>query len=437
MTDSPTPGRPLKRSSASVVHRVAHVVHGWPPHNHGGTELYARELALVQARSRDVAVYARVGDPTRLLGDVGEEKDRGVVVRLIVNNFHQRSPFSRNALRSPTLERDFGAFLDRTRPDLVHIHHLSGHCLGLVREAVRRRLRLVYQIQDWWALCARASLFDPRFVSDPQYLCPGPKPSRCSRCLPQTALPGARLWNPLLYGYRQRLARQALAAADAYILGSLAIENDYRRAGLLRPSDRVYRLPYGVSLPQCPVERREAPSLPVRFGIVGSIQPAKGHHIAAEAFRGLTTDQARLDLWGNPGADSVYIDRLQQCEVLRLRGRFDEAEKDRVYAEMDVLLMPSLGLESFGLVAREAMARGVPVIASRRGALAELFPEEGAGGTWIEPGDSDGLRRIVDRLLDDTSTIGQWRRRAPQVTSIEEHATLVDSVYENVLGEAQ
>ena len=66
---------------------------------------------------------------------------------------------------------------------------------------------------------------------------------------------------------------------------------------------------------------------------------------------------------------------------------------------LDVLLVPSLW-EGFGLVVLEAMARRVPVIASRVSALPEVLVH-GETGLLIEPRDVDGLAQAIARLLSD------------------------------------
>ena len=104
-------------------------------------------------------------------------------MRLVVNNFTQRDPRSRNALRDLRIEADFARLLDGFRPDLLHVHHLAGHALSLPAIARRRGIPVVYQAQDWWAACARANLLDRE-----RRLCSGPGLGKCSRCLPATAL---------------------------------------------------------------------------------------------------------------------------------------------------------------------------------------------------------------------------------------------------------
>ncbi len=70
--------------------------------------------------------------------------------------------------------------------------------------------------------------------------------------------------------------------------------------------------------------------------------------------------------WGTTQADEVALRALGNVEVLETVGSIDE-----VFARTSVLLAPSLWYEGFGLVATEAMLRGVPVLASNHGGLTE------------------------------------------------------------------
>ena len=408
---------------------VLHVVHGWPLFNHAGTETYARELALRQGQRRPVVVYARTADPQASLGDAIELVDHGVRVRLVVNNFTQRNPLSRNALRCAPLDADFARLVDEVRPDLVHVHHLAGHGLGLLRVIVRRGIPYVYQLQDWWALCARSNLLPPC-----RNLCVGPRPGKCARCLPLTGLPLAAVLNRLLYRYRARATKRALRRADVVVMGSRFIEASHRDLGYLGPRARVAVLSYGVVDGDRPPASRTTPSLPLRFGVIGSIMPHKGLHVAVEAFREIRPERAMLDVWGAVSILPGYTAELRALgsSAVRFNEPFPEKRKAEIFAQLDVLLVPSLGLESFGLVVREAMAHGVPVLASRRGALLEAF-EDGRGGAFFEAGDVRALREWVDGLCRRPEIIVEWRRRMPAVKSMDEHAEEIEAIYAEVL----
>ena len=243
---APAPARPRG---------VVHVVHGWPPWAQAGTELYAAWLARRQAADRRVAVYARIADPRRARGDARELLDGSVRVRLLVNNFVQRDPLSRNAIHDGRLRRDFARFLDEERPELVHVHHLAGHAASILGEARRRRLPVLYQVQDWWSPCARVNLLHRDGLP-----CSGPAAGKCSDCLPLTALPGSRLLNRQLHRLRWAAARRALAGSALLLFGSEFARESYRRLGWLPRGVPSRVLPYGVELadlvPPAPRRRR-------------------------------------------------------------------------------------------------------------------------------------------------------------------------------------
>jgi glycosyltransferase involved in cell wall biosynthesis/GT2 family glycosyltransferase len=420
-------GSPGPRAVA-VPARVLHVVHGWPPFNHAGVETYARGLIMRQARRREVAVYARLADPCRSLGDAVELLDQSVRVRLVVNNFTQRDPLSRNALRARGLEADFARLVDSFRPALVHVHHLAGHGAGLLRVLKARRIPYVHHLHDWWTLCARGNLLTPD-----RALCDGPAPRKCAACLPLTRLPPAGLLNPSLHALRRALLGRGIRNAAALVVGSPFIEASLRTLGLVSQGIPVHLVPYGVEVAG-PAPRSRAPAPPVRFGIVGSVMPHKGVHIAVRAFRSVDPEAATLDVWGDTSALPSYVAELhaEASAAVRFRGVFPESEKREVFGDMDVLLAPSLGLESFGLAAREAMACGVPVVASRRGALADAF-QAGAQGALVEAGDVEGLRAWIERLAANPATITEWSRRLPAVKGMDENAVEIEEVYRRVL----
>jgi glycosyltransferase involved in cell wall biosynthesis len=223
-------------------------------------------------------------------------------------------------------------------------------------------------------------------------------------------------------------------------MGSGAVEETYRALGWLPEGVPVRVIPYGVEVPAAPGREARAgrePAAPLRFGYIGSLLPHKGVHLAVAAFAGIDPARALLRVWGDPAADPGYAAELRRLAGeadVRFEGCFPEGAKDEVFAGIDLLLVPSLGLESFGLVAREAFAHGVPVVASRRGALAELSAGQSeSAGELFDPDDPSALAGWVARLAAEPGIVAAWQRAVPPVKGMDEHAREIEAVYEAVL----
>jgi D-inositol-3-phosphate glycosyltransferase len=141
---------------------------------------------------------------------------------------------------------------------------------------------------------------------------------------------------------------------------------------------------------------------------VGRIQPLKGLDVAIEAFRMLDVPDARMLVVGGPsgprGADE--IERLRDAvasagltERVEFRPPVPHEDTPMLYRAADLLIVPSRS-ESFGLVAAEAQACGVPVVASRVGGLAYAVAD-GESGFLVTGWDAEGFADAMRRVLTD------------------------------------
>jgi glycosyltransferase involved in cell wall biosynthesis len=94
----------------------------------------------------------------------------------------------------------------------------------------------------------------------------------------------------------------------------------------------------------------------------------------------------------------VLRERASGAEV-SFRGRVDDPTLVRLRAGAAIALAPSRSAETFGLAVAEAMAAGLPVAASRVGAIPELLE----GDALVAPGDARGLADAVARLAGDSA----------------------------------
>ena len=138
---------------------------------------------------------------------------------------------------------------------------------------------------------------------------------------------------------------------------------------------------------------------------VATLTPRKGHDVLLRALARLKALPWRLTCVGSlerDGAWSAAMARLSRDLGLGGRVRFTGAQEDQAlrehYRKADLLVLPTR-YEGYGMVAAEALARGLPVVASRTGALAELVPPQ--AGILVPPDDIQALSEALRLILED------------------------------------
>ena len=211
-------------------------------------------------------------------------------------------------------------------------------------------------------------------------------------------------------------------------------------------AERCRTLHNGVDVERfSPLEPAAARTGRKRILFVGRVSPEKGVHDLLEAFALVLRDQPgtelvivgpaevrlpreymlaltdkqrirRLESFYTEKAESSYIENLRgTVRSLKLEGRVTfagpvpHAELTDHYRAADVFIFPPIWDEPFGVPPIEAMACGVPVVATRSGGISETVVD-GETGLLVEPGDATALAQAMQRLLaDDDLRLGMGR----------------------------
>jgi glycosyltransferase involved in cell wall biosynthesis len=132
--------------------------------------------------------------------------------------------------------------------------------------------------------------------------------------------------------------------------------------------------------------------------------PLKGLLPLIEAVAKVRTERhAELVVVGQPRQGSevpAAIARLGLEGSVHLAGAVEDRRMVELYAEAEVAVVPSL-YEGFSLPAIEAMACGVPLVATTGGALPEVVGTDGETALLVPPGDPGALAGAIGRMLDD------------------------------------
>ena len=176
--------------------------------------------------------------------------------------------------------------------------------------------------------------------------------------------------------------KQTLYAADMLHATSLKEFNEIRRFGLKQP---VAIIPNGINIPA--LSGNHGKKNIKRLFFLGRIHPVKGVDNLLQAWSRIENDFSDWELI-IVGPDSVgYLDRLKRLTALlkikrvRFKGELYGAEKQNEFLQSDLFILPSY-TENFGMVAAEALAYGIPVIATKGTPWQDL--EKHKCGWWID-----------------------------------------------------
>ncbi len=245
--------------------------------------------------------------------------------------------------------------------------------------------------------------------------------------------------------YRPHFASRVMAWGQKVIVPSTAIWN-YMTEKFGVAQDRLCLIHRGIDLSQFEVSVRQKiqPDGPIVVGMVGRITPLKGHETFLQALALARQKNPRItgkivgDCPAKRPAIGENLIALAQRLGLTNSVVFENARPDveKVYRELDILVMASLVPESFGRVLVEAQASGVPVIASALGGILDIV-EDGRTGTLFAAGDALALAGAMGKVAGDP--VGARRMsdaaltKARQEFAMEKMAGRTLDVYTDVL----
>ena len=194
------------------------------------------------------------------------------------------------------------------------------------------------------------------------------------------------------------LERRLLAAADWVIVTSPQTRRDLAaydvadaRVGVVLPGTEPAPLARGSGGPD--------------FALlcIASLTPRKGHLVLLEALAALRNLRWQLTCIGSPERDPACaraivraMERLEIGDRVQMIGEQPEAGLQPYYDAADLFVLASHH-EGYGMVLAEALAHGLPVVATRAGAIPDTVPA--AAGILVPPGDPPALAAALRRVL--------------------------------------
>jgi glycosyltransferase involved in cell wall biosynthesis len=318
---------------------------------------------------------------------------------------------------------EFDRCLATGRYDVVHVHEL-------------------YPLVSPWVLPRATAAGVPVVMSayDFRLSCPvathhGPQ-GACFRCV------GGREHWCVIQNCRDNRAESlayALRNASARWFGlyenhvaRLALCSDYQRRFFVDElglrDDRQVTIGVVIAVPDEPVTD---PAAGDYVAYAGRFVPEKGVELMVQACRKLKLPMAFAGSASEhpavlPGDDARFVMTKSRAEL------------DAFYRGARMLVVPSIWAETFGIVAAESLAHGVPVVASRIGALPDTVLDDRTG-LLAEPGNVDDLAAKIGRLWHDSELNRRLGRAGHEYVkahwSASAHARALSDIYSRVMAE--
>ncbi len=373
-------------------------VYFWPK-SFGGATIVAEEMARRLALRGDTAVHIVTGAENLEPADMApgqallryemplaEAADHRTIM---ITALALPGPDAILPFDNPPVGARFAEILDAVQPNVVHLHSIQGLSAAIARACADRGIPYVVTLHDAWWICARQFMVQ----ADGRYCFQ----TRIDIRVCETCVPGAHHLKA-----RYDLLMASLQGAALLLSPSEAHRQLYLAQGIAPEKVRV--TPNGVRHPAKPPAPRPLQPGRLAFAYVGGAVDVKGYPLVRAAFENLARTNWRLAIVDNTlnlGFSSIDVQSWKTSGAIDTVPAYTQDTMDDFFAGIDVLLFPSQWKESFGLTVREALLRGVWVIATAGGGAAEAIID-GVNGTLIPLDDRhEHLLGAIETLLDD------------------------------------
>ncbi|CAG0942298.1 partial Alpha-D-kanosaminyltransferase, partial [Anaerolineae bacterium] len=355
---------------------------------------------------------------------------------------------------NPLVAQHLKDYLAEWQPDIVHVTSCMTLSASVIAVAKQAGLPVVVTLTDFWFICPRVTLL--RSDNTPcdgvvteweclECLLRGTKLEHwAKRILPKamevsllsaiskfkeiTRLPGFR-GMAMDISQRRVVLRRALPKVDRVLIASQIALDFFRRNGFSIP---IALVPYGHDLSWLKGYAGKNASSAIRFGFSGQIAAMKGPQLLIEAFRNaFETNKARLFIYGNLDKDPLFSQQLRSLAEgradIEFRGTYPHSASAQVFADMDVLVVPSLW-NDYPLIINEAFATQTPVIASDFGGMSEFVQHE-VNGLLFKRGSQQDLETQLQRVIAEPDLLERLRAGIPAVKSMEKAVEEMIAIY--------
>jgi glycosyltransferase involved in cell wall biosynthesis/uncharacterized protein (UPF0335 family) len=401
--------------------KVLFVTHGFPPSDIAGTELLAKWIgnSLVR-KGHQVSVFCPSFSPDRESSSVVE----GMEVNRVFISPNNRTAFS-DTYTDEIADFSFAKLVRKIKPDVAVIWHTIFLSAGVLEVLSQMRIPYVVFLADFHYMCHQTSLLTANLQP-----CDGPGDgTKCRDCIIATVPRELQTddFDAAEQG-RRRVSRmrEVLSNATCLVAPSKFVNEKYTEFGI--DPRNIHVIEPGINIDAIREKHSRSASPELRFGYLGGNLQHKGISVLLDAFRSVQSSGAKLLMAGpamEPSPPSTAIANVRNL------GRFANEDVGRILSDIDVLVVPSICHEAYGIVIREAFAAEIPVIVSDLRAQSDAV-REGVDGLRFRSGDSADLASKMMLLIRTPKKVQELSRKMPPVPVIDKMANEMERLITDV-----
>ena len=445
--------------------KVVHYLFGLPPVRIGGVPKYAIDLMRSQREAGFEVKMLIPGSFTSFHRDkvriVKWKKVNKIPCFRIMNAQYVPNGFGIAYPEAFMKECDVDVYvkwLELVKPDMLHIHSLMGLHIELLRAAKQMNIPILYVTHDYFGLCPKIDLLKGTMP------CLDKGWENCEKCcIKAYTLKRLKLEQSPYYwvychckkimtlvhkvkiilGGKEKVITEGTATNCDKLMQYKKLQQYYHECfqlvDIFHFNSKQSRMVYEERLGYMPGEvipitnlgindRRNLRSYgaTLRLGYLGSAMPLKGYNYLLEALE-LLYKSGRQNFILN-----TYVEEGNDLPFVYNHTKFSRKEQDSVYGSMDLLIVPSICQETFGMVVLEALSYGIPVLVSENVGARMLLEDNPGVGIIFSLKDQDLLNHLI-RIYDDRDLLKEMNNKIVNCDisfSYEEHMKHVEEMYD-------
>lgn len=272
------------------------------------------------------------------------------------------------------------------KPDIIHTNNLYEITPEIWRVAHKKHIPVVHTIRDYYLMCIKTNLLkkDNSVCYKPNIFCIVYQQINCylTKYVDVLTAPSAMM-------IEQVKSRKFFSKAEYEVVYN-AIEYDQN-----------------LVLKKC---KKHSNGDTITFVYLGGLHVHKGIDILLDAFQNIDYSQARLVIAGKGAEEQKVIDACTNDSRIKYAGFLDETGVNNLLEVCDVLICPSIWNEPFGRVILDAYKNGLPVIATKVGALPEIVCNMETG-ILVPPGSSNDLQKAMEYFIKNGNFLEDCKQK--------------------------